>query len=136
MKKKFTIDDIILKPISGLINKFNSFLKNLVEKLKDGKKGILEERKKGNEETFKIIVEDNGCRIPEKNIDKNFDIFFTTKGSRKTGFAIVQKIVKEHNVNIEVNLKLGQGMIFKINFLNYRRKFERYRYSRSCSGNM
>jgi K+-sensing histidine kinase KdpD len=57
MKKKFKIDDLMLKPVTGLIEKFNSFLKNiekrekisevdgfvsnLLEELKDVEKGIL-----------------------------------------------------------------------------------------------
>ncbi|MCD6220578.1 hypothetical protein J7K25_00230 [bacterium] len=65
-------------------------------------------------EIVEIWVEDNGCGINEKNLDKIFDIFYSTKGARGTGFglAIVQKVIKEHNGIIEVKSKVGQGTKF------------------------
>ena len=65
-------------------------------------------------EIIEIWVEDNGCGINEKNLDKIFDIFYSTKGARGTGFglAIVQKVIKEHNGIIEVKSKVSQGTKF------------------------
>ena len=93
----------------------SNLIQNSIDAVEENK-GIIKIKTKGDNGSFKIIVEDNGCGIPEKNIDKIFDIFFTTKGSRGTGFglAIVQKIVKEHNGKIEVSSKVGEGTIFTI----------------------
>jgi len=65
-------------------------------------------------EIVEIWIEDNGCGINEKNLDKIFDIFYSTKGARGTGFglAIVQKVIKEHNGIIEVKSKVGKGTKF------------------------
>ncbi|MCX8081884.1 MAG: ATP-binding protein [bacterium] len=63
-----------------------------------------------------VVVEDNGCGIPEENLDRIFDIFYSTKGNRGTGFglAVVQKVVKEHNGDINVKSKVGKGTVFTI----------------------
>jgi signal transduction histidine kinase len=93
----------------------SNLIQNSIDAVEENK-GIIKVKTEADNGSFKIIVEDNGCGIPEKNIDKIFDIFFTTKGSRGTGFglAIVQKIVKEHNGKIEVSSKVGEGTIFTI----------------------
>jgi Signal transduction histidine kinase len=93
----------------------SNLIQNSIDAVEENK-GIIKIKTEADDGSFKIIVEDNGCGIPEKNIDKIFDIFFTTKGSRGTGFglAIVQKIVKEHNGKIEVSSKVGEGTIFTI----------------------
>ncbi|MCM8777905.1 MAG: ATP-binding protein [Candidatus Omnitrophica bacterium] len=66
--------------------------------------------------TVKIWVEDNGCGIPEENKERIFDIFYSTKGNRGTGFglAIVQKVVREHNGTIDVQSTVGKGTRFTI----------------------
>ncbi|MCM8806677.1 MAG: ATP-binding protein [Candidatus Omnitrophica bacterium] len=100
-------------------HRIERMLSNLIQNSIDAveeNKGVIKIKTRNLENSFQIIVEDNGCGIPEKNLNKIFDIFFTTKGSRGTGFglAIVQKIVKEHNGKIEVNSKVGEGTIFTI----------------------
>jgi len=93
----------------------SNLVQNSIDAVKENE-GIIKIKTKSNENVFQIIVQDNGCGIPEKNLDKIFDIFFTTKGSRGTGFglAIVEKVVKEHNGKIEVYSKVGEGTIFTI----------------------
>ncbi|MEK7871213.1 MAG: ATP-binding protein [Nitrospirota bacterium] len=46
---------------------------------------------------------------------KIFNPFFTTKCSGSgLGLAVVQKIVKEHNGNIEVKSTVGMGSLFTV----------------------
>ncbi|MCS7181336.1 MAG: ATP-binding protein [bacterium] len=92
-----------------------NLIQNAIDAVEENK-GIIKIKTKQIEKAFQIIIEDNGCGIPEKNLNRIFDIFFTTKGSRGTGFglAIVEKIVKEHNGKIEVKSKVGEGTIFTI----------------------
>jgi PAS domain S-box-containing protein len=65
-----------------------------------------------------ISVEDNGCGIPEQNLEKIFDPFFTTKPvGRGTGqgLAIARAIVVEkHGGNINVERVSGGGTRFII----------------------
>src|SRR6185295_18031092 len=52
--------------------------------------------------TVRIVVQDNGEGIPEENRDKIFDLLFSTKGQRGTGFglAITKKLVEEHSGHV------------------------------------
>lgn len=68
-----------------------------------------------------IEVEDSGSGIPEENIDKIFEPYFTTK-SKGTGLglAIVNRIIKDHFGEIEFhNTEIGVKCIIKlpVNFL-------------------
>jgi len=65
-----------------------------------------------------ISILDNGCGIPEENLEKIFDPFFTTKGvGRGTGqgLAIARSIVTEkHGGSIDVQSTVGVGTRFMI----------------------
>ena len=51
-----------------------------------------------------LSVEDNGCGIPEEVVNKIFEPFFSTKGSRGTGLglAVTKKVIDEHGGHISV----------------------------------
>ncbi len=93
----------------------SNLIQNSIDAVEENK-GEIRIKTKSLENVFQIVVQDNGCGIPEKNLNKIFDIFFTTKGARGTGFGltIVQKVVKEHNGKIDVWSKIGEGTIFTI----------------------
>ncbi len=63
-----------------------------------------------------LWIADNGCGIPEENLDRIFDVFYSTKGQKGTGFglAIVQKIVKEHGGTISVKSGVNRGTRFLV----------------------
>jgi hypothetical protein len=58
-----------------------------------------------------IEVQDNGVGIAERDQQRIFEPFFSTKGQRGTGLglAVTKKIVEEHNGRIELVSKVGQG---------------------------
>ena len=64
----------------------------------------------------RIVVQDNGEGIPPENREKVFDLLFSTKGSRGTGFglAITRKIVEEHGGRVGLRSEVGQGSTFTI----------------------
>ena len=78
-----------------------------------GRIGITTERA---DDHVVIRVSDNGCGIPEENLDKIFDPFFTTKEvGRGTGqgLAIARSIVVDkHRGHIEVQSECGVGTTF------------------------
>ena len=62
-----------------------------------------------------IIVSDTGTGIPEENLSKIFEPYFTTKDSGTgLGLTLVFKIVKEHGGEISVKSQMGEGTVFTI----------------------
>jgi len=68
-------------------------------------------------ERYEISVQDSGCGIPESDLGRVFDIYFTTKkhGSG-IGLAIVHQIVSNHDGTIEVESAEGSGTYFVLRF--------------------
>jgi PAS domain S-box-containing protein len=69
-----------------------------------------------------IVIHDNGIGIPEKHIDKIFDMFFrASKLSTGTGLGlyIVKETVAKLNGNIKVDSCPDQGSTFTITLPNY-----------------
>jgi len=62
---------------------------------------------------IRIVIEDNGCGVPEENLSKIFDPFFTTK-SNGTGFglATAYSILKNHGGYLYVESELNRGTRF------------------------
>ncbi len=67
------------------------------------------------ETAIKLIIEDSGIGITEKDINQIFDPFFSTKerGSG-LGLSIVYKLVEGHQGEIKVESKEGKGTKFVI----------------------
>lgn len=68
-----------------------------------------------DEEFIKIEIADTGVGIPEENLDKIFEPYFSTKETGTgLGLAIVKKIVDDHNGTIAVESKLNEGTKFTV----------------------
>ncbi len=80
----------------------------------DGK--ILIETKISEDNNLLISISDNGKGIEANQIEKIFEPFFSTKGSKGTGLglAVVKKIIKEHKGRIEVKSIPQESTIFTI----------------------
>ncbi|MFQ5866415.1 MAG: ATP-binding protein [bacterium] len=84
-----------------------------------GKKGeltISASAGKDNPEKVEITIADNGCGISKENLDKLFDLFFTTKGSKGTGvgLSMAYRIIRDHNGEINVESEVEKGTKFTI----------------------
>ena len=63
----------------------------------------------------KISIEDEGSGIPEENLPKIFEPFFSTKpGGSGLGLAISLAIVKKHGGYIDIYSRVGKGTTFLI----------------------
>ena len=64
-----------------------------------------------------IAIIDTGCGIPEKNLKRIFDPFFTSKEVGKgtgLGLSVSHGIVQAHGGAIEVESQIGEGTTFRI----------------------
>ncbi len=64
-----------------------------------------------------ISIVDTGCGIPEKNLKRIFDPFFTSKDVGKgtgLGLSVSHGIVEAHGGLIEVESKVGEGSTFRV----------------------
>jgi signal transduction histidine kinase len=67
------------------------------------------------EPAIKLIIEDSGIGITEKDFNQIFDPFFSTKEKGSgLGLSIVYKLVEAHQGEIKVESKEGEGTKFII----------------------
>ncbi len=73
----------------------------------------------GENGTVEVTIKDTGCGIPEENLQKIFNPFFTTKEVGKgtgLGLAITQRIVQDHKGAISVESSVDEGTAFRLTF--------------------
>lgn len=111
-----SIPDVAIDP-----ERINRMVSNLVINAIDAveqNKGIINISTRYVPETnvIELKISDNGIGIPHQALNKIFDLFYSTKGTRGTGFglAIVQKVVKEHGGKIEVQSEVNHDTTFTI----------------------
>jgi signal transduction histidine kinase len=90
----------------------------IVDSGQDAATGLIRIETRLHEEQVQICISDNGCGIPQENLDKIFDPFFTTKDvGRGTGqgLAIARSIiVDKHKGRIAATSDVGVGTRFVI----------------------
>jgi len=130
--------DICTDPliIKGDATQLHQVLLNLINNARDALEGVKEARISIRLEVFQpdeifvehhkyfgvgqyahLSVEDNGCGVPEQQIEHLFEPFFTTKEQGKgtgLGLAMVFGAVKSHEGYVEVESIKGKGSTFHI----------------------
>ncbi|MDL1984155.1 MAG: ATP-binding protein [Deltaproteobacteria bacterium] len=89
-----------------------NMISNAVQAMPEGDKLKIETSEVFNDtkEYLEIRISDNGCGIEEKNQDKVFEPFYTTKkNGTGLGLAIVNRIVESHMGKIKIKSKPGKG---------------------------
>ena len=106
-----------LPPVQLDQSQFKQALLNLiingVQAMEDG--GTLTIRAKPLNEGVQIDVEDTGQGVEPEQLDKIFDLFFSTKeGGTGVGLTITKQVIEGHGGCINVESNPGQGTKFSI----------------------
>jgi hypothetical protein len=101
-----------LPPVHGNAGKLQQVFLNLFLNARDAMDGggMLSVRSWAEESGARVDVSDTGHGISPEHIQRIYDPFFTTKGSRKgtgMGLAVTYGIVQEHKGSIEVSSRQG-----------------------------
>jgi PAS domain S-box-containing protein len=71
----------------------------------------------GHKESHVVTIKDNGCGIPEENISRLFEPYFTSKrNGMGLGLAATLNILQSHKATVDVTSVLKQGTTFIITF--------------------
>ena len=105
--------------IQGSPNHFRQILTNLllnsIQAMPNG--GSIEIKVSSEEEIVRLRVVDNGPGIKEKELERIFRPFYTTKkGGTGLGLAIVKRLTEENGWQLKVESQLGQGTEFELTF--------------------
>ena len=80
-----------------------------------GERRFLIETNLTEDDRAQIRIKDDGAGIPEEQLIKLFDAFYTTKEhGMGMGLAITKTIVEEHSGKIYANSKVGKGSTFYV----------------------
>ena len=106
---KLQIDEKLIK--QALLN----LVKNAMAAMPEG--GELEIRTTVDGDSVFCWVTDSGVGVPDENLSKIFEPYFTTKDfSSGLGLTLVYKIIKEHHGEIQVESMDGEGTTVTLSF--------------------
>jgi signal transduction histidine kinase len=98
-----------------IIQVFINLFLNAMQAMPEG--GTLKVEGLTKREKYEIHVKDSGIGIPEQNLHRLFDPFFTTRHEGTgLGLPIIQKIIEDHGGHIDVKSKPKKGADFIISF--------------------
>jgi signal transduction histidine kinase len=90
-----------------------NLVKNAVQAMTTG--GTLTLQTGENSDDVWVSVADTGGGIPQEQLNRIFEPFYTTKKKGSgLGLMIVQRIVRAHNGRIELDSQVGRGTTFRI----------------------
>ncbi len=104
-----------------MANQINQVFMNLLVNAAhamDKENGLIKIATRADENNIYITISDNGCGIPESDLKKIFEPFFTTKPVGQgtgLGLSLAYDIIKKHKGEINVESRVGEGTVFKIN---------------------
>jgi PAS domain S-box-containing protein len=108
---KAQIEQVFLNVIKNAINAMDSggILNISLNQVHNKKRDCLE-----------IVFHDNGCGVPEENIDRIFDPFFTTyPHGTGLGLSVVYELVSKNNGEVEIESVINAGTKVRITFPLY-----------------
>jgi signal transduction histidine kinase len=96
---------------------FLNIIINAVEAMPNDGTGVLEVHIRRRKPCMWLIIRDNGCGIPEENISRLFEPYYTSKrNGMGLGLAATLNILQAHKAQIDVSSVVGTGTTFTISF--------------------
>ncbi len=96
-----------------LVRVFENLISNGLDAIPEG--GYVKISFNRDESNVYVDISDNGCGIDEKDINRVFEPFYTSKKhGTGLGLSIVKKIVENHGGRISVRSKRGEGTVFTV----------------------
>lgn len=116
-KRKFSTEIEKNLPLISLDEKkinqvFKNLFRNSIEATQEG--GIIKVEFKTMDHKLIIFWEDSGKGIQEKELEKVFEVFYSTKNSWGIGLAYCKKIIEEHDGKLCVDREFNEGCRFII----------------------
>lgn len=133
VRRKFSPDiPLITMDVQKMKQVFMNLIMNSEQSIeKDGEITVITKFQK-KEKVVTIHIEDTGCGISEKDIDRIFDPFFTTKdvgSGTGLGLSVSYRIIEQHGGQIHVKSAQGKGSVFTIIFPSTDTKNDKITYS-------
>jgi signal transduction histidine kinase len=98
-----------------------NLIKNALQAMTKG--GVLNIHTDTGVDGVVVSVADNGGGIPQEQINRIFEPFYTTKKKGSgLGLMIVQRIVRDHGGRIDLESHVGTGTVFRIWLPLYQRR--------------
>ncbi|MCD6051166.1 MAG: Integral rane sensor hybrid histidine kinase [Verrucomicrobia bacterium] len=121
--QNFNAQQIIMGNESTLLQLLTNLIQNALDALNSRKDQSIPPEiwieDQLNENTYRLIVRDNGPGIPDEVISKIFDPFFTTKDVGQgmgLGLSICYRIMQQHGGRIQVRTEPGKFTEFTLEF--------------------
>lgn len=115
---KMQLADSMVKTLldkNKILQVFLNILLNALHAVQENGRITVKSRVTSNPMHIVVEIEDNGCGIPNDDLPKIFDPFFSSKSNGTgLGLAVSYGIVKKHEGNIEVFSKVGKGTRFSV----------------------
>lgn len=112
-------DTLLLLDVPSIKTAFLNILINAIEAIQHHQ-GVLVIHSQEEKEYIRVQIKDNGEGIPQENLKKLFDPFFTSKeDGMGLGLTSTRNIIQGHQASIYVESELNQGTTFHVLFPKY-----------------
>ncbi len=104
--------DTVRAAPAQLLRAIHNIIANAIHAVDQQEDGAIRLRTVEEGDRLAIVIEDNGCGIPEEKRKNIFEAYYTTKEKGKgtgLGLYISKKIIEDHNGDIEIQSEVGRG---------------------------